>query len=248
MAVWMTCRGRKNAMATAGDTLEHPITGERIVFLKTARDTGGELLQVDFFMKPGGFVAAEHVHSRQEERFEVLSGSVRFRMNGQDRNVSAGETVVVPAGTPHVWWNPGEEEGHVVVELRPALRTENFFETFFGLAQDGKVSPRSGLPNPLQMALIAREYEDEIYLARPPLFVQRVLFGLLATIGKLLGYKARYPEYSGPPEEPLVEGREGERPSAVSGAMTGGIVVIATVGVVVVLLLLGRRSRLSRKR
>ena len=96
---------------------------------------------------------------------------------------------------------------------------EEWFETFFGLQKDGKVNPKSGLPNPFQWAVISREYEDEIYLASPPLLVQRVRFGLLATIGKLLGYKARYPAYSGA-QEPLA-GREGARPSAASGAMRG---------------------------
>ena len=32
-------------MAKAGDTLEHPVTGERIIFRKTAKETGGELMQ-----------------------------------------------------------------------------------------------------------------------------------------------------------------------------------------------------------
>lgn len=31
-------------MVKAGDILEHPVTGEKIVFRKTARETGGELL------------------------------------------------------------------------------------------------------------------------------------------------------------------------------------------------------------
>src|SRR5829696_8636391 len=230
-------RGR-NIMAKAGDTLEHLVTGERIVFLKTARDTNNELLQLDFFMKGGGFVAAEHVHPYQEERFKVLAGTLRFRVRGQERDVGAVETIVVPAGTPHVWWNAGEEEAHLILKFRPALRTETLFETVFGLAQDGKVNSKNGLPNPLQLAVIVREYENEIYLARPPLFVQRVLFGLLAPIGKLLGYKARYPAYSGA-EEPLA-GREGERPSGASGAMRG-IIVVGAVVAVVGLLLLRRR-------
>jgi len=225
-------------MARAGDTLEHPVTGERIVFLKTARDTDGELLQLDFFMKPGGFVAAAHVHPHQEERFEVLSGSMRSRVCGQERSVGAGERIVVPGGAPHVWWNPGEEEGHVLVEFRPALRTETFFETFFGLAKDGKVNPKSGLANPLQMAVIARHYEDEVYLARVPLFVQRVLVGLLASIGELLGYKARYPKYSGP-EDPQAR-EEGVRPSA-PGTVRASIVAAIVLATLFALLLLWRR-------
>ena len=233
-------------MAKAGDTIESPPTGARILFLKTARDTNGELLQIDDAMKGGGRVAIEHVHPYIEERFEILSGTVRLSMRGQQRDVGAGETVVVPAGTPHVWRNPSEEEVHLIIEFRPALRVETFLETLFGLQKDGKANPKSGLPNLFQQAVIAREYEDEVYLTRPPLFVQRALFGLLAPIGKLLGYKARYPEYSGP-EEPLAGGgREGEGPSAASGAMRWRIVVGAVVAAVG-LLLLRRRVRSGRR-
>jgi hypothetical protein len=104
-----------------------------------------------------------------------------------------GEKVVVPAGTPHVWWNAGEDELHAVVEPRPALSVEAFFETLFGLAQDGKVSPKTGLPNPLQLAVIMRAHRDLIILARPSPPVQTVLFGSLAFVGRLLGYRAQYP-------------------------------------------------------
>ena len=227
-------------MAKAGDTIESPLSGARIVFLKTARDTNGELLQLDDVMKGGGRVPIEHVHPYMEERFEILSGTARLSMRGQERDVGAGETVVVPAGTPHVWGNPNEDEVHLILEFRPALRMDEWFETFFGLQKDGKVNPKSGLPNPLQWAVISREYEDEIYLASPPLFVQRVRFGLLAAIGKLLGYKARYPAYSGT-EEPLA-GMEGERLSAASGAKREGIVV----GAIVALIALSLLRRLVR--
>jgi quercetin dioxygenase-like cupin family protein len=173
-------------MAKAGDTIESPFSGVRIRFLKTARDTNGELLQLEDLMKGGGRVPIEHVHPYMEERFEIISGTARLSMRGQERNVLAGESVVVRAGTPHVWGNPNEDEVHLILEFRPALRMEEWFETFFGLQRDGKVNPKSGLPNLLQWAVISREYEDEIYLAWPPLLVQRVRFGLLATIGKLV--------------------------------------------------------------
>lgn len=180
-------------MAKPGDILEHPVTGERIIFRATAKDTDGELMQGDLFVKPHGFAAAEHIHPRQEERFEVLAGSVKLRVNGATREVHPGETATVPPGTPHVWWNDADQEAHVLVEVRPALRIEEFFETFFGLAQAGKVDKKTGLPNPLQLALIMREFEQEICLARPPLPVQRVLFGVLGSVGRLRGYQGSYP-------------------------------------------------------
>jgi len=179
-------------MLKSVDVLEHPITREKIVVRKTSRDTRGELFQADIYVQPGGFVAAEHIHPMQEEFFEVISGTLRGRASGKEFSGGPGEKIVVSAGTPHVWWNSGDVELHVLVDVRPALKIESFFETFFGLAQDGKVSPKTGLPNPLQMALIMRAYRNELILARPPRLVQTVLFGLLAPIGRLIGYKAEY--------------------------------------------------------
>ena len=180
-------------MAKSGDILEHPVTKERIVVLKTAGDTGGELFQMELTLQPGGFVAGEHIHPLQDERFEVISGSLRGSIAGKEWTAAPGDTRVVQAGTPHVWWNAGDEDLRVLVDFRPALRTEEFFETFFGLAQDGKVSRKTGLPNLLQLAVVAREHRDEIVSTRPPKLVQTVLFSVLAPIGKLLGYKAKYP-------------------------------------------------------
>lgn len=144
-------------------------------------------------MKPHGFVAAEHVHPVQEERFEVLAGSVKFRVNGVERKAHPGEIFVAPPRTPHVWWNDSDEEACVLVDVRPALRLEEFFETFFGLAQAGKVDKKTGLPNPLVLALVMREFEKEIHLARPPVAVQKILFGVLASVGRLRGYSGQYP-------------------------------------------------------
>jgi quercetin dioxygenase-like cupin family protein len=180
-------------MVKSGDVLEHPVTREKIVVRTTARDTGGELYQMDIYLQPRGFVAAEHIHPLQEERFEVISGTLGGRVAGTALTSGPRERFVVPAGTPHIWWNSGDDELHVLVEVRPALRIESFFETFFGLAQDGKVNPKTGLPNLFQMALTLRAYRNELVLARPPRLVQTLLFGLLAPIGRLLGYKAEYP-------------------------------------------------------
>src|SRR5215203_5099116 len=179
-------------MARAGDELVNQVTGLRTVFRKTARQTSGELLQVDWIGEPGWTTGPDHVHPRQEERFEVLSGKLSLRVGGVERVHGAGEVIVAPAGAPHAAWNAGDDEVHVLVDFRPALRTETAFETLAGLARDGKTN-RAGAPkNPLRLALILREFEHEIYFVRPPLAVQRVILGALAFIGRLLGYRAEY--------------------------------------------------------
>jgi quercetin dioxygenase-like cupin family protein len=180
-------------MVKAGDELVNPVTGLRTVFRKTAQDTKGELLQVDWIGEPGWTTGPDHVHPRQEERFEVLSGKLGLRVGGVERVHGSGDVIVAPAGAPHAAWNAGDDEVHVLVDFRPALRTETAFETLAGLARDGKIN-RAGAPkNPLRLALVLREFEEEIYFVRPPLAVQRVILGALAFIARTLGYRAEYP-------------------------------------------------------
>lgn len=185
------------AIGSHENPLVHPVTGERIVFHKRSRDTAGELMEMTLYLAPRGFIAAPHVHPNQEERFEVGGAPVMFRVGRRERLYQPGEVAVVPPGTPHVWWNPSEEEAATLVQFRPALNTETFFETFFGLAADGKVG-RRGMPNPLQTAVLAREYRQEMRLAPPAQWVLGPLALLMAPIGRALGYRGRYDKYSGP--------------------------------------------------
>jgi quercetin dioxygenase-like cupin family protein len=180
-------------MARAGAELINPVTGLRTVFRKTSRDTGGELLQVDWIGSPGWTTGPDHVHRRQDERFEVLSGKLGLRVEGVERVLGEGEVLVAPAGYAHAGWNAGDDEVHALVDFRPALRTETAFETLAGLAVDEKTNGAGAPNNPLRLAPVLREYEDEIYFVWPPLFVQKVIFGVLAKVARLLGYQTVYP-------------------------------------------------------
>jgi quercetin dioxygenase-like cupin family protein len=133
-------------MIRTGTVIENPVTGERIVFRKTSRDTGGQAVVIETFVQPDGFVAAGHVHPSQEGRFEVLKGSVGFKI-GRDKLVAGLHSVTVPAGTPHKFWNAGDSEAHFVCEVRPALQFESLLETMFALAVDGMTN-KKGMPNP----------------------------------------------------------------------------------------------------
>ena len=141
-------------MAHTGDVIISPVIGERTVFRQTAKDTQGRLLQFDTFMDIGGRGPVEHVHTRQEERFEVMAGTMGVSLHGQERTLLPGEAVVIPPGAPHRWWNAGDEELQVRTELRPALIAERFYETIYGLARDGKTDA-VGRPTFLQIVVMA---------------------------------------------------------------------------------------------
>ena len=181
-------------MVRPGQVMENPVSGEdRIVFTKTAHQTGGELFELEVFIRAGAPGTPEMIHALQDESFKVLSGSLNFRIGGQEQHLKAGESLLIPKGTPHNWWNASNEEAHALVELRPALRSEEFFANLYGLC-----SEKGALPNPLQLAVLIDEHKDEgSYLTKPPLLAQKVMFGVLAPVGRLLGYKAHYPKYSG---------------------------------------------------
>lgn len=183
-------------VSVIGETIENPINGERITWIERAETTAGELLSFDLSLRPGAAVAAEHRHMRQAERFRVDAGNIGLGLDGAERTVSEGEEVTVPAGVPHRWWNEGTVDATVRVELRPALDTQTFFETFFGLARDGKTNDK-GLPGLLQIAVVCRGLGDSCpTLARPPALVQRIIFALLAPIGRSVGRRAVYAKYS----------------------------------------------------
>ena len=179
-------------MAIPGQTLENPITGERIVFRETARETRGSKLVIDHFLKPHTSTFPEHVQLNQEERFTVLSGTATYQLNGAKNAAQTGEVIVVPQGAPHRNpWNESDQEMVFRHETSPDFGSEVFFESLFSLAQDGKINNK-GEVSALQILVIGAGLESQTYVTGIPVSVQRVINPMLATIGRWLGYASRY--------------------------------------------------------
>ncbi len=173
-------------MVQPGDTIQNPVTGERIVFLATSRQTRGEAVVIETQVQPGGFVAAAHVHPSQEERFTVLDGTVGLKVGRETIVATPGNTVIVAAGRAHRFWNAGDDVARFVCDIRPALQFESLLETMFALAEAGKTN-RKGMPGLLRLAVIADAHFDTVRLPFPPAFVQRIGLLLGAPLGRALG-------------------------------------------------------------
>jgi mannose-6-phosphate isomerase-like protein (cupin superfamily) len=179
-------------MAYAGQTLENPASGERITFRRTAAQTNGKLVAIDLELPPGARVPGGlHLHPKQEERFDVVKGTMRFRMRRKRVVAGPGEVVVVPPGVPHDFANVGDEAALVRVDIRPALKMEQLFETAVALAKQGRTM-LNGIPKPLDLALFTHEFESEVQAAFPPLWVQRLALAPLARIATRRGRGALY--------------------------------------------------------
>jgi len=58
---------------------------------------------------PPGAETEEHYHRRSEEIYFFTHGSGRLRLDEEESEVAAGDTVVIPPGTRHKLWNTGTE-------------------------------------------------------------------------------------------------------------------------------------------
>jgi mannose-6-phosphate isomerase-like protein (cupin superfamily) len=171
-------------MVEPGDVIENPVTGERITFLRTSAETGGAIAEMELELSPAAQLAAEHIHLRQEERFEVVDGLITVRCGGDESLAGPGETVVVPAGTPHAWAPAGDRGARVRLTFEPGAGIEEFFDEFFRLGREGRTNAK-GMPNLFVTARLGLAHD--MYLPGPPVPLQRAAFRVLAGAGRALG-------------------------------------------------------------
>jgi quercetin dioxygenase-like cupin family protein len=194
-------------MVQPGDVIEHPSFGARMTFLETSAQTNGDLLRVEVVLPPG-FSMAEHVHPRQEERHEVLSGTLRGRVGGQEHDYEAGERVVGPPGVPHAWRNPSDREDlRLVSEHRPVSHMEHMLETGFAIARDFEADKKGALKHLLRAAVLLEEIKEDFYFTRASMRALMAVFVALAPLGRLLGYETGYQDDGGHAAAVRSEGR-----------------------------------------
>ncbi len=158
--------------------------GERRIFLKTGSETNGEMLEMEVTYLPNSERPITHFHPHQEEDFKVLTGNFRVYFDGKERTYRVGETFTIPVRSHHWMYNTSTGVGRLNWKVRPALKTQEFFTSLWR-AQD-KAGRRPGM---LQSAVLLDAYKAEFIPSLPPVFIQRILFGILTPIGRMFGYR-----------------------------------------------------------
>ncbi|MGO9750311.1 MAG: cupin domain-containing protein [Solirubrobacteraceae bacterium] len=169
----------------------NPATGESITFIATGQDGAEDVVRFSWRSLPGGAIT-EHRHPHQEERFTIIAGEAHFTLDGQNRFVGPGETIVIPVGVRHSESNPGSVVIEGVVELRPALRSKEMHEAFGGLATEGKTTPRGAPKNPLQLGATLWHFRRENRVTSPPTWLQNLILPPLAALAKVFGMRPYY--------------------------------------------------------
>ena len=179
-------------MDTATRQIENRFSKERITFLKTGAQTGGELFAFEVWVPTEMIPPPHHLHVAEEERMEVLEGEITVQTDGLQRVLGPGESHVLEPGVTHTWWNSGPKPLRFRAEFRPAGNMQSFFETYCGLAAEGR-SDEKGQPPLLQVAASLPSWG--MYLGSPPILAQRLLMAVLRPLARLRGYRPRYERF-----------------------------------------------------
>ena len=182
-------------MATTGQILVNPETGNTFEFIETAQDTNGARVTIKTTIKSKGELVANHLHLLQDETFEVISGRLTIIRNGQLHTLEAGEKITLPKNQPHNHYNQDDSPVTYIQTTTPALDFEHLIETLVGLATDGKL--KNGKAGLVQELVILKYLDSKAYLSGIPLRVQDVLKNVVAPVGRALGFRAVYKQYSG---------------------------------------------------
>ncbi len=191
---------------------ENVAMGQRARLITLPSETGGRSFVLEYINRPfaGQFAIPAHFHPTWTETFEILRGQARCRIGRELSAAGPGGRIVLPPGVTHLHpWSASNEELHVrhtaVADPpdEPGLTASiQAILTIFGLAGQGRVN-RQGAPNPLQLAVLAERTMPATFIAGPPIPVQRIVVGVLAMVGRALGYRVTYPGFG------VVPGSEG---------------------------------------
>lgn len=176
-------------------TIENCI-GEKIIFERVEHEADGDKVIVE------NFVATQsgpvmHTHFLQDESLTVIKGKLGYEVLGNAKQYAGeGETVLFKRGTPHRFWNAGDETLNCKGWIKPA-NTIVFFLSAIYAAQNksGKAQPEA-----FDAAYLMTRYSKEYDLPEIPVFVKKVIFPLTYFIGKLLG---KYKHFANAPKSGL---------------------------------------------
>lgn len=135
-----------------------------------------------------------HIHASFDEVFEVVNGKLSIWVDGEVKQIVAGEKLFIPRGVPHKPFNETTE--HIRIK-----GTIAFPEKFaYHLPQVyGVLEEKPDLVNSpgmvLQMALFNTAGFDSYLADGPPVVVQKITGFLVTPLARLLGYKSYYAAY-----------------------------------------------------
>jgi quercetin dioxygenase-like cupin family protein len=154
--------------------------------VRSARDTNGELLEVDVFYGRHAPASPMHIHPEQEEMFIVHSGTLDVFHHGRWHALAAGQSAVVPPGMVDAFRNRGGADVLFSFTLRPALDFDDLLQELARVVQSGEFRSGKSLRGMIHLATAQLRYPRSTFYTNPLL---RFLIRCASSLGRLLGYR-----------------------------------------------------------
>jgi quercetin dioxygenase-like cupin family protein len=140
------------------------VVGDTYTILLSGKDTAGRFCLIDMHVPPGGG-PPPHRHDF-EESFTMLDGEIEANFRGKRRVVRAGETINIPANSPHQFRNASTKPARMLCICSPSGQEEFFKEV--GVPVATRTTPPPALDEAAQAefrkkaAALAGKYRTEL--------------------------------------------------------------------------------------
>lgn len=157
-------------------------TGEVLDISRERRD-GGEVFRLWGTLPPHREGPPLHIHHLEDEFGVITAGTLSADVDGRRLTLGAGETVTLPRGVPHRWWNDGDAPLVFDGYTQPAVDLDRYLQAIFEVMNAGP----AGRPNLFYLAHVAlRHRQTQTVLVMPPV-VQAIVFRAAVMLGTVLG-------------------------------------------------------------
>jgi len=162
-------------MLHPAQTLDMTPIGMIFRIVKTAEQTNGQSLEMEWELLPQSEGTPVHVHPRASETYRVLQGQIEVNLDGQWHWLHEGEEITVPAGIPHTYRNPTDNVTKVYNIHAPAMEFGTYFTDLHKLvdklSNQGQHKLTFNLNTIIYLAMLMKKYPKEIVSVNPPNFI-----------------------------------------------------------------------------
>jgi len=162
--------------------LENRHTGE-VLEIRRRTENGEGVFDLRGTLPPHRDGPPLHIHYLEDEEGLVIAGTLSAEVDGQRVTVEAGQSVRLPRGVPHRWWNAGDQSLTFEGSTHPAVDLDQYLHAVFEVLNAGPPN-RPPLFYMAHVALRHRRTQRVILMPAP---LQAILFRVVVLLGTLLG-------------------------------------------------------------
>lgn len=116
----------KLVLAETGAAVENPFHPVRL--LLSSEESMGEVSIYEFILPPKSPGSPPHMHSREDEYFYVLEGTLDILSDGSVKRISEGDFAALKRGNAHMFWNGSDTETQLLM-MTTGASFEQFLES-----------------------------------------------------------------------------------------------------------------------